>query len=89
MSNQRPNSVVEFKNTGKTLKPTIFFDENQVCSACKYKEIKDNQIDWKTVRACCNKFDWHMIDEKTLQNNSVLQLKQYPREESNENPEEL
>ena len=28
MSNQSPNSVVEFKNTGKTLKPTIFFGKN-------------------------------------------------------------
>lgn len=30
------------------------------------------QIDWKTVRACCNKFDWHMMDEKTLQNKLLL-----------------
>ena len=35
MSNQRPNSVVEFKNTGKKLKPTIYFGEDQICSACK------------------------------------------------------
>ena len=29
MSNQRPNSVVEFKNTGKK-KTTIYFDKDQL-----------------------------------------------------------
>ena len=60
MSNQRPNSVVEFKNTGKTIKPTIFFDEDQICSACKYKEIKRKEIDWKEreheLKVLCDKF---------------------------------
>ena len=44
MSNQRPNSVVEFKNTGKSIKPTIYFSEDHICSACKYKEINDKKV---------------------------------------------
>ena len=47
ISNQRPNSVVEFKNTGKNTKPTIYFGEDNICSACKYKEMKEKEIDWE------------------------------------------
>ncbi len=46
ISNQRPNSVVEFKNRPTDKKPTIDFDEMGVCSACRYAEIK-KAIDWK------------------------------------------
>ncbi len=60
MSNQRPNSVVEFKNTGEEKKPTIYFGEDNICSACKYKEVKENDIDWKErkseLKTLCNKF---------------------------------
>ena len=45
ISNQRPNSSIEFKNKNQK-KIGIQFDENNVCSACKYHEIKKN-IDWK------------------------------------------
>lgn len=45
ISNQRPSSVVEFKNNPKDKKPTIMFDEEGVCSACRYAEIKE-EIDW-------------------------------------------
>jgi len=45
MSNQRPSAVVEFKNRPEDSKPTIRFDEDGVCSACRYAETKDN-IDW-------------------------------------------
>ncbi|MDA9742883.1 N-acetyl sugar amidotransferase [Pelagibacteraceae bacterium] len=45
ISNQRPNSVVEMKNTGKK-KPTINFGEDQQCSACKYNKEKRN-INWE------------------------------------------
>ena len=34
ISNQRPNSVVEFKSTVADRKPTIQFDDQGVCSAC-------------------------------------------------------
>ena len=60
MSNQRPNSVVEFKNTGKKRKPTIFFNENGICSACEYKIIKEKKIDWikrkNDLKKLCDKF---------------------------------
>ncbi len=46
ISNQRPNSVVEFKNKPKDSKATIMFDEDGVCSACRYQDIKE-KIDWK------------------------------------------
>lgn len=45
ISNQRPSSVVEFKNNPKDQKPTIMFDETGICSACQYAEIKE-KIDW-------------------------------------------
>ena len=45
ISNQRPNSSIEFKNKNQK-KIGIQFDENNVCSACRYHEIKKN-IDWK------------------------------------------
>jgi N-acetyl sugar amidotransferase len=48
ISNQRPSSVVEFKNTGNEPKPTIGFDEEGVCSACRFAERKEKFIDWKT-----------------------------------------
>jgi len=34
ISNQRPNSAVEFKHTRDTAKATINFDEEGVCDAC-------------------------------------------------------
>ena len=43
ISNQRPNSTVEMKNKNKE---TIAFDENGICSACKFNEEKKD-IDWK------------------------------------------
>ncbi|MGE4398766.1 MAG: N-acetyl sugar amidotransferase [Campylobacterales bacterium] len=60
MSNQRPGSVVEFKNTANGKKPTIFFDEDGVCSACKYAEIKRNKMNWeereKELVELCNRY---------------------------------
>lgn len=47
ISNQRPNSTVEFKSTTATKKETITFDEEGVCAACRYAEIKDQEIDWE------------------------------------------
>ena len=42
ISNQRPSSVVERKNTGKKKKEDfIFFDDEGVCSACRYQEKKN------------------------------------------------
>lgn len=46
MSNQRPNSAIEFKHHLNTQKITLNIDENGVCDACKFAENKE-KIDWK------------------------------------------
>ena len=46
ISNQRPNSTIEFKNTSGERKATIEFDAEGVCAACRYAEMKDTKIDW-------------------------------------------
>ena len=40
ISNQRPNSSIEFKHKKASKKNTINFDENLICDACKVKEKK-------------------------------------------------
>ena len=45
ISNQRPNSTVEFKHTSKSKKVTILIDDEGLCDACKTADTK-NQIDW-------------------------------------------
>lgn len=47
ISNQRPSSTVEFKHKADEKKATIGFDEDGVCDACRYHEVKDDRIDWK------------------------------------------
>ncbi len=58
ISNQRPNSAVEYQHTRKSTKKTIHFDTDGVCDACRVAEEK-NQIDWQereqSLRALCNK----------------------------------
>ncbi len=46
ISNQRPNSAVEYSHTKATKKKTIHFDENGVCDACNFAEKKKKTIDW-------------------------------------------
>jgi hypothetical protein len=46
ISNQRPSSVVEFEHKKTNIKPTINFDENCICDACKFNEAKQMEIDW-------------------------------------------
>lgn len=59
MSNQRPSSVVEFKHKAADAKPTIAFDEDGVCGACRYAERKE-AIDWEKreweLQQLCNRF---------------------------------
>ena len=59
ISNQRPNTSAEFKNTKETKKKFINFDESGVCDACRYAEFKKN-IDWnereKELRELLNRF---------------------------------
>ena len=47
VSNQRPNSTIEFYHTEQSHKETIHFDENGVCDACLTAEFKNNNIDWE------------------------------------------
>jgi N-acetyl sugar amidotransferase len=58
ISNQRPSSVIEFKNNPGDRKPTIMFDDDGVCSACRYAEQKE-KIDWqqkeRELIALCDK----------------------------------
>lgn len=60
VSNQRPSSTVEFKNVSKEKKETIGFDENGVCSACLYSDMKENEIDWEQreeeLHQLCNEY---------------------------------
>jgi N-acetyl sugar amidotransferase len=59
VSNQRPNSTVEFKNKISDNKETINFNENGICEACVFAE-KKSEIDWerreRELRDICEKF---------------------------------
>jgi N-acetyl sugar amidotransferase len=46
ISNQRPNSVVEFMHTKECKKPTIKFDSQFICDACRAAEEKNKKVDW-------------------------------------------
>ncbi len=60
ISNQRPNSAVEFKHTSNTKKSTIGFDEEGVCDACRQAEKKQQHIDWvqreEELRELCDRY---------------------------------
>jgi N-acetyl sugar amidotransferase len=59
ISNQRPNSAVEYKHTKDSKKSTIHFDEYGVCDACNFSERKRHVIDWedrdRQLRELCDK----------------------------------
>lgn len=46
ISNQRPNSAVEYAHTKDSKKATIAFDDRGVCDACRLAEQKAGAIDW-------------------------------------------
>jgi N-acetyl sugar amidotransferase len=60
ISNQRPNSAVEYQHTRESRKATIHFDAEGVCDACRYAEQKKATIDWKEredqLAALCDRF---------------------------------
>jgi N-acetyl sugar amidotransferase len=60
ISNQRPNSAVEFQHQATSKKATISLDKNNVCDACKVAEEKRSSIDWAErelqLRELCNKY---------------------------------
>jgi N-acetyl sugar amidotransferase len=58
ISNQRPNSAVEYLHKSDTKKETIHFDDNGICDACNFAERK-KEIDWgereRALRELCDK----------------------------------
>ena len=60
ISNQRPTSTVEFKSDIKEKKQVIDFDEEGICSACRYHDEKEANINWtqreETLWRLCDKF---------------------------------
>lgn len=50
ISNQRPNSSVEYGHTEDSTKVAIHFDEHGVCDACRFAEKKSQNIDWDERR---------------------------------------
>ena len=58
-SNQKPNSEAEYNHTASTKKPTVDFDAEGVCQACRTIEGKA-QIDWiereQELRELCDRY---------------------------------
>ena len=47
ISNQRPNSTIEYLHDNNSKKSTIAFDEAGICDACLFAERKRVSINWK------------------------------------------
>ena len=60
ISNQRPNSAIEFQHTSASNKQTINFDQHGICDACRTAELKTLDIDWeereRDLIETCNRF---------------------------------
>lgn len=60
ISNQRPSSAVEFEHTRDSKKVTIRFDEEGVCDACRFAEVKERDVDWDEreamLRTLCERY---------------------------------
>jgi N-acetyl sugar amidotransferase len=60
ISNQRPNSAVEYGHTKESKKTTIHFDQDGVCDACHLAEQKKGTIDWAErelrLKDLCDRF---------------------------------
>lgn len=60
ISNQRPNSTVEYAHRSNSVKTTIAFDENGQCDACKNAAKKKAEVRWsdreKELQDLCDKF---------------------------------
>ena len=63
ISNQRPNSAIEYSHTGDSRKTTIHFDDDGVCDACRLAEQKRSAIDWDErehqLRELCDRHRRH------------------------------
>ncbi len=59
ISNQRPNSAVEYEHTKDSQKKTIHLDASGVCDACRMAEQKQGSIDWaereRQLRELCDR----------------------------------
>lgn len=59
ISNQRPNSAVEYQHTSDSRKQTIHFDDDGICDACRVAEEK-KAIDWDQreaqLRDLCDRY---------------------------------
>lgn len=60
ISNQRPNSAVEYAHTQQSKKVTIHLDADGVCDACRFAERKRGTIDWamrdRQLRDLCDQY---------------------------------
>lgn len=60
ISNQRPNSAVEYEHTKASKKQTIHLDEHRVCDACKVTAEKKDTIDWnereRELKDLCDRY---------------------------------
>lgn len=60
ISNQRPNSAVEYAHTKASVKKTINFDDEGVCDACRLAEQKHGKIDWadreRQLKELCDRY---------------------------------
>lgn len=59
ISNQRPNSAIEYAHNINTVKKTINIDNEGICDACRHAEQKKATIDWeqrhKELQELCDK----------------------------------
>jgi len=59
ISNQRPNSAVEYSHTKTSRKTTVSFNQDSICDACKLAEQKKKTIDWnereRQLQELCDK----------------------------------
>ena len=60
ISNQRPNSAIEYNHTEKSKKITVNFDNNGICDACNFTVKKQKVIDWaekeQQLKDLCNRY---------------------------------
>jgi N-acetyl sugar amidotransferase len=60
ISNQRPDATIEFESKTTFKKKGILIEENNICSACKFNEMKDKEINWKErekkLKILCDKY---------------------------------
>lgn len=60
LSNQRPNSTVEYHHTRQSTKETVQFDQDGICDACLLAARKHGEIDWQQrdleLRELCDRY---------------------------------